>query len=59
MKGIEDKSSIEYQRMPWDALTKSINGLVNIVYYTKLFTQGINEPNMSTASLNIMVILTH
>ncbi|KAF9596011.1 hypothetical protein IFM89_006938 [Coptis chinensis] len=31
MKGVEDKSSIEYQRLTWDALRKSINGLVNKV----------------------------
>ncbi|CAM8892905.1 unnamed protein product [Rhodiola kirilowii] len=29
MKEVEDKSSIEYQRLTWDALRKSINGLVN------------------------------
>ncbi|KAL5708249.1 hypothetical protein ACHQM5_019067 [Ranunculus cassubicifolius] len=31
MKGVEDKSSREYQRLTWDALRKSINGLVNKV----------------------------
>jgi pre-mRNA-splicing factor CWC22 len=31
MKDLEDKSSLEYQRMSWDALRKSINGLVNKV----------------------------
>ncbi|MCD9642018.1 hypothetical protein HAX54_028607 [Datura stramonium] len=31
MKEVQDKSSIEYQRMTWDALRKSINGLVNKV----------------------------
>ncbi|XP_060191123.1 uncharacterized protein LOC132620462 [Lycium barbarum] len=31
MKDVEDKSSVEYQRMTWDALRKSINGLVNKV----------------------------
>ena len=31
LKEIEDKSSPEYQRMTWDALRKSINGLVNKV----------------------------
>lgn len=31
MKEVEDKSSIEYQRLTWDALRKSINGLVNKV----------------------------
>ncbi|XP_051120800.1 uncharacterized protein LOC127244354 [Andrographis paniculata] len=31
MKDIQDKSSVEYQRMTWDALRKSINGLVNKV----------------------------
>ncbi|KAH6557355.1 hypothetical protein KP509_1Z119600 [Ceratopteris richardii] len=31
MKEIQDKSSVEYQRMTWDALRKSINGLVNKV----------------------------
>lgn len=31
MRDVEDKSSVEYQRMTWDALRKSINGLVNKV----------------------------
>uniref|UniRef100_A0A061QW61 Pre-mRNA-splicing factor CWC22 n=1 Tax=Tetraselmis sp. GSL018 TaxID=582737 RepID=A0A061QW61_9CHLO len=31
MRECEDKSSPEYQRMTWDALRKSINGLVNKV----------------------------
>ncbi|KAJ0552937.1 putative MIF4G-like, type 3, initiation factor eIF-4 gamma, MA3, MIF4G-like domain superfamily [Helianthus annuus] len=31
MDGVEDKSSLEYQKMTWDALKKSINGLVNKV----------------------------
>ncbi|KFK42479.1 hypothetical protein AALP_AA2G262400 [Arabis alpina] len=31
MKDVEDKSSVEYQRLTWDALRKSINGLVNKV----------------------------
>ncbi|KAI3938801.1 hypothetical protein MKW92_046442 [Papaver armeniacum] len=31
MRGMEDKSSPEYQRLTWDALRKSINGLVNKV----------------------------
>ena len=31
MKDIQDKSSVEYQRITWDALRKSINGLVNKV----------------------------
>nr|GMD19427.1 pre-mRNA-splicing factor CWC22 homolog [Ipomoea batatas] len=32
----EDKSSVEYQRMTWDALRKSINGLVNKVNVTNI-----------------------
>ncbi|GFP90834.1 pre-mRNA-splicing factor cwc22 homolog [Phtheirospermum japonicum] len=31
MKDINDKSSLEYQRSTWDALKKSINGLMNRV----------------------------
>ncbi|WZZ05610.1 hypothetical protein YC2023_091531 [Brassica napus] len=31
MNEVEDKSSVEYQRLTWDALRKSINGLVNKV----------------------------
>lgn len=31
MKDVEDKSSVQYQRLTWDALRKSINGLVNKV----------------------------
>ncbi|KAG9136279.1 hypothetical protein Leryth_003871 [Lithospermum erythrorhizon] len=34
MNEVEDKSSTEYQRMTWDALRKSINGLVNKVNST-------------------------
>ena len=30
-KAMNDKSSIEYQKMTWDALKKSINGLINKV----------------------------
>ncbi|XP_057782158.1 uncharacterized protein LOC131000322 [Salvia miltiorrhiza] len=36
MKEIEDNSSLEYQRMTWDALRKSINGLVNKVNATNI-----------------------
>ncbi|KAJ4978739.1 hypothetical protein NE237_009519 [Protea cynaroides] len=36
MKEVQDKSSIEYQRMTWDALRKSINGLVNKVNATNI-----------------------
>ncbi|KAF3452567.1 hypothetical protein FNV43_RR03000 [Rhamnella rubrinervis] len=36
MKEVEDKSSVEYQRLTWDALRKSINGLVNKVNATNL-----------------------
>ncbi|XWS65665.1 hypothetical protein CRYUN_Cryun05aG0133100 [Craigia yunnanensis] len=36
MKETQDKSSIEYQRLTWDALRKSINGLVNKVNATNI-----------------------
>ncbi|XVF29603.1 hypothetical protein REPUB_Repub15cG0136100 [Reevesia pubescens] len=36
MKETEDKSSVEYQRLTWDALRKSINGLVNKVNATNI-----------------------
>ncbi|XP_077253262.1 MIF4G domain-containing protein / MA3 domain-containing protein [Tasmannia lanceolata] len=36
MKDVEDKSSVEYQRLTWDALRKSINGLVNKVNATNV-----------------------
>ncbi|XP_076911034.1 uncharacterized protein LOC143568879 [Bidens hawaiensis] len=36
MSAVEDKSSMEYQRMTWDALRKSINGLVNKVNATNI-----------------------
>ncbi|KAJ0678296.1 putative MIF4G-like, type 3, initiation factor eIF-4 gamma, MA3, MIF4G-like domain superfamily [Helianthus annuus] len=36
MSGVQDKSSMEYQRMTWDALRKSINGLVNKVNATNI-----------------------
>ncbi|XP_010241614.1 PREDICTED: pre-mRNA-splicing factor CWC22 homolog [Nelumbo nucifera] len=36
MKEVQDKSSLEYQRLTWDALKKSINGLVNKVNATNI-----------------------
>ncbi|XP_071732881.1 uncharacterized protein [Rutidosis leptorrhynchoides] len=36
MSGVQDKSSMEYQRLTWDALRKSINGLVNKVNATNI-----------------------
>ncbi|KAK8970465.1 hypothetical protein KSP40_PGU008838 [Platanthera guangdongensis] len=36
MRDVEDKSSEAYQRLSWDALRKSINGLVNKVNATNL-----------------------
>ncbi|KAL5855820.1 hypothetical protein ACOSQ4_005622 [Xanthoceras sorbifolium] len=36
MKDVDDKSSVEYQRLTWDALRKSINGLVNKVNATNI-----------------------
>ncbi|XVF65836.1 hypothetical protein PTKIN_Ptkin09bG0282800 [Pterospermum kingtungense] len=36
MKETQDKSSTEYQRLTWDALRKSINGLVNKVNATNI-----------------------
>ncbi|KAL3620418.1 hypothetical protein CASFOL_035330 [Castilleja foliolosa] len=36
MKEVEDKTSVEYQRLTWDALRKSINGLVNKVNATNI-----------------------
>ncbi|CAH9111130.1 unnamed protein product [Cuscuta epithymum] len=36
MEDAEDKSSAEYQRMTWDDLKKSINGLVNKVNATNI-----------------------
>nr|GLL31839.1 pre-mRNA-splicing factor CWC22 homolog isoform X5 [Ipomoea trifida] len=36
MKEIQDKSSVKYQRITWDALRKSINGLVNKVNVTNI-----------------------
>lgn len=36
MKDVNDKSSSEYQRLTWDALRKSINGLVNKVNATNI-----------------------
>ncbi|CAA3013923.1 pre-mRNA-splicing factor CWC22 homolog [Olea europaea subsp. europaea] len=36
LKEIDDKSSVDYQRMTWDALRKSINGLVNKVNATNV-----------------------
>ncbi|KAK6931744.1 MIF4G-like, type 3 [Dillenia turbinata] len=36
MKEVQDKSSPEFQRLTWDALRKSINGLVNKVNATNI-----------------------
>ncbi|XP_071687000.1 uncharacterized protein [Rutidosis leptorrhynchoides] len=36
MSEVQDKNSMEYQRMTWDALRKSINGLVNKVNSTNI-----------------------
>ncbi|XP_071686999.1 uncharacterized protein [Rutidosis leptorrhynchoides] len=36
MSELQDKSSMEYQRMTWDTLRKSINGLVNKVNATNI-----------------------
>ncbi|GER41124.1 pre-mRNA-splicing factor cwc22, partial [Striga asiatica] len=36
MRDIQDKSSLDYQRMTWDALKKSINGLVNKLNATNI-----------------------
>ena len=35
---IQDKSSVAYQRIAWEALKKSINGLVNKVKLLKEFS---------------------
>lgn len=35
-EAVEDKSSVEYQRLTWEALRKSINGLVNKVNATNI-----------------------
>uniref|UniRef100_A0A0A9DES4 Cell cycle control protein cwf22, putative n=1 Tax=Arundo donax TaxID=35708 RepID=A0A0A9DES4_ARUDO len=36
MLEVEDKASPEYQRLSWDALKKSINGLINKVNVTNI-----------------------
>ncbi|KAF6166553.1 hypothetical protein GIB67_005415 [Kingdonia uniflora] len=36
MRDVQDKSSVEYQRLTWDALRKSINGLINKVNATNI-----------------------
>jgi pre-mRNA-splicing factor CWC22 len=36
-KEIKDKNSKEYQKLTWDALKKSINGLINKVRLLLLF----------------------
>lgn len=38
MRLSEDKSSVEYQRMTWDALRKSINGVINKVNISNITT---------------------
>ncbi|XP_009353820.2 pre-mRNA-splicing factor cwc22-like [Pyrus x bretschneideri] len=36
MKQVDDKRSVEYQRLTWDALRKSINGLANKLNVTNI-----------------------
>ncbi|KAA3484287.1 pre-mRNA-splicing factor CWC22-like protein [Gossypium australe] len=46
MKETQDKSSVEYQRLTWDALRKSINGLVNkpqLLAAVKLVAHLVNQ----------------
>ncbi|KAF2592602.1 hypothetical protein F2Q70_00044362 [Brassica cretica] len=50
MKEVEDKSSVEYQRLTWDALRYSINGLVNkeLSEYLgiRLLNERLQDPTM-------------
>ena len=41
MAHADDKSSVEYQRLTWDALRKSINGLVNKVSAVPVFVASL------------------
>ena len=41
MAHADDKSSVEYQRLTWDALRKSINGLVNKVSAVPVFIASL------------------
>src|ERR1044072_7505401 len=36
MEEVEDKSSLEYQRLTWEVLSKSINGLISKVNATNI-----------------------
>ncbi|KAH0851603.1 LOW QUALITY PROTEIN: hypothetical protein HID58_094629 [Brassica napus] len=50
MKEVEDKSSVEYQRLTWDALRKSINGLVNKVNAKPHQRKGLSAVHSQMAS---------
>ena len=39
-KTMSDKTGVEFQRLSWEALKKSINGLINKVTYQ--FLQGVS-----------------
>jgi pre-mRNA-splicing factor CWC22 len=41
-EGISDKNSVVYQRMAWEALKKSINGLVNKVLLSCVTRYALN-----------------
>ena len=50
-KNITDQSSPEYQRMTWDALRKSINGLINkvcrsFVFFFLIFLEFSHKNNL-------------
>lgn len=45
-KDIEDKNSMAYQRLSWEALKKSINGLIN----------KINISNISVSNYAVVIV---
>ncbi|GFZ12931.1 MIF4G domain-containing protein [Actinidia rufa] len=56
MEEVEDKSSVEYQRLTWDALRKSINGLVNKILFAALVAV-VNTKFPEVGELLLRIIL--
>jgi len=42
-QGIEDKSSTAYQRLAWEALKKSLNGLINKINISNITVNNLSS----------------
>ncbi|KAM2973496.1 hypothetical protein FF2_020045 [Malus domestica] len=56
MKQVEDKRSVEYQRLTWDALRKSINGPVNKLNATNIKRVNTRFPEVGQILLGRLVL---